>query len=333
MASKIHRIAVLIDGNREQTTHWFELFQQIKNYLKSDIHFIIWDNNIADIARNIVDIDKVHLMSRSLFRLNDYKSINFLIKEHSIEKCILIGQMPKFIAWKLEQNSSLNLIRVFDVLDNINKTDYSFFIYPNHTAKVNYHNKIAYTPFPLVNYKNFLDLDTQMVLELKQNLGLIKYENQIIHKSFVCGQVGPLSEEFIKYIQYNNCEWYDISTNQGSFVLHSDFSFNLPVVYELLDCLIVNGELNNISKYHILNAIASGTIVIAPRDEVYQELLGRGALYYNHYSLSELSACIDVIQKNENKKLAIREQASEQFQRKYSYQAIAQFWGHLLSKI
>lgn len=333
MTSKLHHIAVLIDCDRQEATHWFELFQQIKNHLKSEIHFIMWDSNLADIARNIVDIDKVHLMSKSLFNFNDYKSINLLIKHYIIEKCILIGKMPQFITWKLKQNTTLSLVRVLDNFDNTDTLDYSFVIYPNHTAKVNYQQKIAYTPFPLINYRDFLDLDTQVVLDIKQNIGLISYDNHIINKSFVCGHIGNMSNHFIKYLEYNNCEWYDISTKQGSFVLSEDLSNNLPIVYELLDCLIVSGELDNVINYQILNAIASGTIVIAPRDENYQAILGRGALYYNPNSSSELAACIDIIQKNENKKFTIREQASEQFQRKYSYQAIAQFWNHLLSKI
>lgn len=333
MIPKVNRIAVFIDCEKEQAKHWLELFQELKQYLKSEIQFIIWDSNLADIARNIVDIDTVHLMSKSLFNFNDYKSINLLIKQYIIERCVLIGKMPQFITWKLKQNTTLSLVRVLDNFDNTDKLDYSFVIYPNHTTKVNYQQKIAYTPFPLINYRDFLDLDTQIVLDLKQNLGLISHENQIINKSFVCGHIGNMSNHFIKYLEYNNCEWYDIHTRQGSFVIPEDLSDNLPIVYELLDCLIVSGELDNIINYQILNAIASGTIVIAPRDESYQAILGRGALYYNPSSSSELAACIDIIQKNENKKLTIREQASEQFQRKYSYQAIAQFWSHLLAKI
>ena len=108
MTSKLHHIAVLIDCEREQARHWFELFQQLKQYLKSEIHFIMWDSNLADIARNIVDIDKVHLMSKSLFNFNDYKSINLLIKQYIIERCILIGKMPQFITWKLKQNTTLS---------------------------------------------------------------------------------------------------------------------------------------------------------------------------------------------------------------------------------
>jgi len=333
MIPKVHRIAVFIDCEKEQAKHWLELFQELKQYLKAEIQFIIWDSNLADIARNIVDIDTVHLMSKSLFNFNDYKSINLLIKQYIIERCVLIGKMPKFITWKLKQNTTLSLVRVLDNFDNTDKLDYSFVIYPNHTAKVNYQQKIAYTPFPLINYRDFLDLDTQAVLDIKQNIALISYDNHIINKSFVCGHIGNISNNFIKYLEYNNCEWYDISTKQGSFVLSEDLSNNLPIVYELLDCLIVSGELDNVINYQILNAIASGTIVIAPRDDNYQAILGRGALYYSPNSSSELAACIDIIQKNEVKKFAIREQASEQFQRKYSYQSIAQFWSYLLAKI
>jgi glycosyltransferase involved in cell wall biosynthesis len=333
MIPKVNRIAVFIDCEKEQAKHWLELFQELKQYLKSEIQFIIWDSNLADIARNIVDIDTVHLMSKSLFNFNDYKSINLLIKQYIIERCVLIGKMPQFITWKLKQNTTLSLVRVLDNFDNTDKLDYSFVIYPNHTAKVNYQQKIAYTPFPLINYRDFLDLDTQVVLDIKQNIALISYDNHIINKSFVCGHIGNISNNFIKYLEYNNCEWYDISNKQGSFVLSEDLSNNLPIVYELLDCLIVSGELDNVINYQILNAIASGTIVIAPRDENYQAILGRGALYYSPNSISELAACIDIIQKNEVKKFAIRENASEQFQRKYSYQAIAQFWSYLLAKI
>ena len=333
MTHKVHHIAVLIDCEREQARHWFELFQQLKQYLKSNIQFIIWDSNLADIARNIVDIDSVHLMSRSLFKFNDYKSVNALIQKYEIEKCIEIGNIPQFISWRLKQNDNVNIFRISENLKDLDNIDaYTFSIFPSNTAKVNYQKKVAYTPFPLINYKDFLDLDTQKVLDIKQQLGLVNYNNQIIQKSFVCGHIGPVSNYFIKYLEYNNCEWYDIVTKQGSFALSPDLANNLPIIYELLDCLIVSGDINNNITYHILNAIASGTIVIAPRDDKYQELLGKGAIYYNPSSSSELSACIDIIQKNENKKFTIREQASEQFQRKYSYQAIAQFWVYLLAK-
>jgi glycosyltransferase involved in cell wall biosynthesis len=333
MISKVHHIAVLIDCDREKAIHWFELFLQIQHYLKSEIHFIIWNEDLADIARSIVDIDKVHLMSRSLFKLNDYKSINLLVQQYKIEKCIEIGEMPKFISWKLKQNSILNLIKVSEHFTQLDNSDYSLVIYPNYTAKVNHNKKIAYTPFPQINYKNFLDLDTQVVLDIKQNIGLISYENQMIQKSFVCGHAGDLANEFIKYLEYNNSEWYDVITKQGSFILPNNVSKNLPIVYELLDCIVVSGELDDTIQSQILNAMASGTIVIAPRNDIYQELLGRGALYYSPNSSSELAACIDIIQKNETKRMTIRELASEQFQRKYSYQAIAQFWSHLLAKI
>jgi glycosyltransferase involved in cell wall biosynthesis len=333
MTSKVHHIAVLIDCDKEQAPHWFELFQQINSYLKAEIHFIVWNTDLADIARSIVYVDKVHLMSRSVFKFNDYKLINALIKEYKIEKCIEIGDVPKFVSWKLKQNSILNLIKVSESFKLLDNSDYALVIYPSYTFKVNYNKKLAYSPFPIINYKNFLDLDTQLVLDIKQNLGLISYDDQIISKVFVCGHAGNMENEFIQYLEYNQCEWYDAILKEGSFVLPEKLSQNLPIVYELLDCIVISGELDDIIKYQILNSIASGTIVIAPRDENYQELLGKGALYYNSNSRSELTACIDVIKKNENKKMTIRELASEQFQRKYSYQAIAQFWAHLLSKI
>lgn len=334
MTTKVHNIAVLIDCDSKQASHWFELLRQLKQYLKCDIQFMIWDNNLANIARSIVDIDSVHLLSRSIFKFNDYKAINLLMQKYSIEKCIEIGNIPKFISWKLRQNESINLYRVLENLQNKdNLSEYELTIYPSITAKINYQQKIASIPFPQVNYKNFLDLDTQKVLDIKQNLGLISYENQIIKKTFVCGHIGLLSNEFIKYLEYNECEWYDITTQQGSFVLSADLLDNLAIVYELLDCLIINGEMDESMQYQLLNAMASGTIIIAPRNEQYQELLGKGALYYNPALSSELNACIEVIQKNEIKKLAIRDFASEQFQRKYSYQAIAQFLAHILAKI
>lgn len=332
MSTKIHNIAILIDCDREQAVHWFELFNQIKKYLKSNIQFIVWDESLSNIARSIVDIDIVHLMSRSIFKLNDYSSINSLLQKYEIDKCIEIGNIPSLISWRLIQNNSIKIIKVADNLEE-DYDKYSFTVLPDNTARVNYQKSLAYTPFPQINYKNFLDLDTQAVLDIKQNLGLLSYNEQIIHKSFVCGHIGTLSAELINYLDYNNCEWYDIYAQKGSFVLPIDFRKNLPVVYELLDCVIVSGSIDSNISFNILNAMASGTIVIAPREEEYQILLGKGALYYNPSLSSELTACIEVIQKNENKKISVRDTASEQFQRKYSYQAIAQFWSHLLSKI
>lgn len=333
MISKVHNIAVMIDCDSKQAIHWFELFQQLKQYLKCNIHFIMWNSELADIARSIVDVDKVNLMSTSLFKFNDYKNINALIQKYAIDKCIEIGNIPTFVSWKLKQNKIINRVCVLEKLQKSDNLNLALKIYSDSTARVNYQNRVAYSPFPQINYKNFLDLDTQKVLDIKQNLGLLNYNNQTITKSFVCGYVGDLTAELIRYLEYNNCEWYDVNEQKGSFILHSNIRDNLPIVYELLDCLIVSGKIDKIKNYHILNAIASGTIVIAPREEEYQILLGKGALYYNSESNSELTACIEVIQKNENKKLMIRQFASEQFQRKYSYQAIAQFWAHLLGKI
>lgn len=332
MSTKIYNIAVLIDCENEEAVHWFELFKQVKKYLKSNIQFIVWDESLATIARGIVDIDGVHLMSKSLFRLNDYKSVNSLLQKYEIEKCVEIGNIPNFVSWRLIQNDSIKIIKVSHIPED-NSSKYSLTVLPNNTARVNYHKSIAYTPFPQINYKDFLDLDTQSVLDIKQNLGLLSYNEQIIHKSFVCGHIGFLSPELVNYLEYNNCEWYDVDAQQGSFVLPRNFRDNLPIIYELLDCVIVSGPMDTNISYQILNAMASGTIVIAPREEEYQALLGRGALYYNPSLSSELTACIEVIQKNENKKISIRDLASDQFQRKYSYQAIAQFWSHLLSKI
>lgn len=333
MSNKVHHIAVLIDCDAEKALHWVEFIRQVKIYLKAEIHFIIWKSDLADIARARLDVDKVHLMSRSLFKLNDYKLLNNLIQKYHIEKCIEIGAIPKFISWKLKQNSLLKIIKVLEQLDSGAQINNSFVISPNYIAKVNYNKSIAYSPLPFINYKDFLDLDTQLVLEIKQNIGLISYDDQIINKSFVCGHVGSMTNEFIRYLEYNQCEWYDVLSKKGSFILPEELSKELPIVYELLDCLVISGELNDDIQYQAINAIASGTIVIAPRDYKYQELLGRGALYYSPNSSSELSACIDVIQKNDNKRISIRELASDLFQRKYSYQAIAQFWAHILAKI
>lgn len=333
MSNKVHHIAVLIDCDIEKAIHWFEFIRQIKTYLKAETHFIVWKSDLADIARARVDIDKVHLLSRSLFKLNDYKILNKLIQEYNIEKCIEIGEIPKFISWKIKQNNILTIIKVLEKLEPLDSDNNNFFIYPNYTAKVNYNKRIAYSPLPFINYKDFLDLDTQLVLDIKQNLGLISYDDRIINKSFVCGHVGIITKEFIRYLEYNSCEWYDISIKEGSFILPEEIYNNLPVLYELLDCIVISGNLDNNIQYQILNAMASGTIVIAPRNDTYQELLGRGALYYSPNSSSELAACIDVVKKNENKKTMIRELASDQFQRKYSYQAIAQFWANILAKI
>ena len=98
MSNKVHRIAVLIDCDAKKAIHWFEFIRQVKIYLKAEIHFIIWRSDLADLARASIDVDKVHLMSRSLFRLNDYKLLNNLIQEYHIEKCIEIGEIPKFIS-------------------------------------------------------------------------------------------------------------------------------------------------------------------------------------------------------------------------------------------
>lgn len=332
MIKKVHHIAVLIDCDKEKALHWFELFQQIKNYMHSTIQFVMWDSELADIARSVVDIDTVHLLSKSIFRLNDYKSMRELLQNYAIDTCVEIGTIPQFIKWNLQQNATIHKVQVVSA-NQKDSGGYILRIYPDHTAKVNYQQKVAYSPFPQINYKHFLDLDTQAVLDIKQNIGLIQYKDHIIHKLFVCGHVGFLSGELINYLGYNNCEWYDVIEQRGSFVLNTMIRNDLPIVYELLDCLIVSGPLDDTVNYHILNALASGTIIIAPREDVYQTILGRGALYYNQLSSSELTACIDILQRNESKKREIREYASAQFQRKYSYQAIAQFWGQLLAKV
>jgi hypothetical protein len=333
MIRKVHHIAVLIDCEREQAIHWFELFQQIKQNLRSNIQFVMWNLELADIARSIVDIDTVHLLSRSIFKLNDYQSMRELIQNYTIDTCIEIGDIPQFITWNLRQNPTIQRVRVYNSLLEKEIAGYAMNIYPEYTARVNFQKRISYSPFPRINYQHFLDLDTQLVLDIKQNTGLIQYEDQVIRKSFVCGHVGSMSSELISYLEYNNCEWYDVQNQKGSFVLPQLLREELPIVYELLDCLIVSGPIDETISYHILHALASGTIVIAPREEIYQTLLGRGALYYNQASSSELTACIDVLQRSESKKREVRDYASAQFQRKYSYQAIAQFWAQLLAKV
>jgi glycosyltransferase involved in cell wall biosynthesis len=333
MIRKVHQIAVLIDCEREQAIHWFQLFHQIKQNLRSTIQFVMWDSELADIARSIVDVDTVHLLSRSIFKLNDYKSMRELIQNYTIDICVEIGNTPQFITWNLKQNPTIKRVRVYNSLLEKTIAGYAMNIYPDYTARVNTQKKIAYSPFPRINYQNFLDLDTQVVLDIKQNTGLIQYENQVIQKAFVCGYVGSMNNELTSYLEYNNCEWYDIQYQKGSFVLPQGIQNELPIIYELLDCLIVSGPIDATISYHILNALASGTIVIAPREEIYQILLGRGALYYKQSSSSELTACIDVLQRSESKKREVRDYASAQFQRKYSYQAIAQFWAQLLVKV
>ena len=53
MPTKVQNIAVLIDCDSKQARHWFELLQQLKQYLKSDIKLIIWDNDLDRITANI----------------------------------------------------------------------------------------------------------------------------------------------------------------------------------------------------------------------------------------------------------------------------------------
>lgn len=333
MIRKVHHIAVMIDCEPQQAIHWFELFQQVKQYLKANIYFVMWNSELADIARSHVDVDTVHLLSRSLFKLNDYQSMRALIQEYKIDICIEIGDIPQFIVWNLKKNPTIQKVKVYSSLYDKDSGGYTMNIYPDHTARVNYQQKRAYIPVPQINYKHFLDLDTQKVLDIKQAAELISYQDHVIHKSFVCGYLGDIMPELGNYLEYSDAEWYDILSQKGSFTIPPSVRNDLPTIYELLDCMVVGGEVDDTIMYHMLHAMASGTIVIAPRNEIYQSILGKGALYYTENSSSELNACIDILQRSDVKKREIRNYSSAQFQRKYSYQSIAQFWAQLLVKL
>lgn len=72
--------------------------------------------------------------------------------------------------------------------------------------------------------------------------------------------------------------------------------------------------------------MSEGKIIIAPRQEAYVNCLGKGGLFYQPYSLSELQACFEILQKSSAKGQHLRQVLAEMYHKQYSYQAIAERW-------
>jgi len=332
--SKSHKkIAILIGDNVHNYSHWLSMFQYLRQLSSHSIHYIVWNSEIADTARAIVDIDSVHLLSHTMFYLNDYKEVRKLLQQYMIDTTIEIGTIPKIIQWNIKNHTSLQKIITLHYQIKNPIIGYDTTIAPSNTPKIYHQDNMAYIPYPQVNYQEFLELDTQKVLNIKQELGLVHYREHIIYREFVVGYITTQSEYISDYLDKLQLMWYNIQTGQGNFTIPYEVQSTIPVLYELLDCIVIHSEYTEELDEYIISAMASGTILVVPRTQEYQSLLGKGALYYQQDSMNELFACIDILRKSEAKKKEIRQYASEQFQRKYSYQSIAQIWNKVITKI
>lgn len=76
----------------------------------------------------------------------------------------------------------------------------------------------------------------------------------------------------------------------------------------------------------MIEDMARGNIVIAPRLQTYLDCLGKGGLFYQQYSLSELQACCEIVQRSAAKREQLRYVLAEMYHKQYAHHAIAERW-------
>ncbi len=304
------------------------------------VHLMAVDSGIARAARKILDVDKVHLEKRFV--------VPFLSSDESLEEKIYaiapqvvmsLGTPSTRIIMAL-RSTRLPLIHIKvgagSPKDRLFQEIVTKTIEPSVVTRVGLHQKVMYIAEPRVHYQTFLDFDTSEVLEAKQEVGIITYTNGVISKKHVVGVVASSTktDRIRTMIKGLGVMFVDLlRLDRSDFDLPALSEQTAPVVYELLDGIVIASESSSDTVQMALWAMASGTVLVVPRTEDWVKFLGKGALYYRQGSLRELQACVEIITKSEHKRQEIREAASHMFEKRYSYSAIARAWDSVLEQV
>ncbi len=331
MSSK--RAIIILGDNIDN--HKLKVFNLMVDYYKWDFFVISWFNNIIDNSLLIkyFDLDKIlYLQHKIIPFFNNQDLTRTYFERIKPNLLIFVGD---FINKKLKDIPSNKIPRILigKVFDY--KIDFDKIIEDSVIFQVT-NSKIDYVPYPKINYQDFLDFDTGESLKIKQDNNLILYENGIISKKKVVAFSTILDEPSLLKSLINNEGYKYVNINNiidSEILIPEIDEDNSPVIFEVIDMLVINQNINDKIIKNILWSMASGTILILPRKDEYINFVGNGAIYYKENSTSELKACLQILENNSRKVKEVRDNAISVLQKKFSYKSISKSLESIFEKI
>lgn len=333
------RNRIVLFAGKQTTRHHIHCFRILTERFGWSITLITVYPDVADSARDILSVDKVYLVKSFVLPfLQENPALMDIIMSSHPDMCIVLGSGDNRFQSFLAQ-TQLPIIWIREVGYDPEEKLYSLRvkkeIRPGIIPQVSQKQSIVYVPAPMVDYQDFLDLNTDLVLEWKNDCGLISHDTtqNTIHKKMVVAVLGTSEQEYAiqSLLENQDILMYSIAHPDSSDIafpeLHED---NAPILYELCDALIVVEDTHHLVQLSLMRAMASGTVIITPRTELYTSALGRGSLYYEEYSLPEIQACLEILHRSEHKRQEVRSAASLMFEKRYSYSAISRLWHTVL---
>jgi len=325
--------AIIILG-KNVGNHKLKVFNFMIDYYKWEFFVILWGNHIVEssVLVKYFDFDKILNLQYKLFPFfNNRDLVRSYLEKSNPKLLIFVGDFDNMELKDIPENKIPKIL-----IGNITNSNliFSKVIKDSLISKIT-NNQVDYVPKPRINYQDFLDFDTNQSLKIKQDNNLVLYENGIISKqkviAFATYSDNPLllknliTNEGHKYVNINNIK-------DSEIIIPEIDEDNAPIVFEVIDMLVINQNIDEGLIQKMLWCIASGTILVLPRTEEFINFIGNGALYYRENSTSELKACLQVLDNNIKKIKEIRDNAMIILQKKFSYKSIANSWESILSK-
>jgi glycosyltransferase involved in cell wall biosynthesis len=280
-------------------------------------------------------------------------------------KIILASQENICHNWKSEGTTWYQKLRfgVFDwiekfVLSRIDVMVFQFgYLKAEFVDKFNakkFAGQYAFIPQLGVDYERFMDIDSQKVLDLKMNSGLVAYDGKMINKKFIFGYLGRLVPEkglddlvdaFAK-VEDKNVKLLLVGNGSQKYVANLKSKINkhtclknrvtflsavgyddIPVMLELMDVMVLPSRTRPEWKEQfgrvLVEAMAAGTVVIGSNSGAIPYVLGEGGLIFEEGSVSDLSQKMNMLLKDEKLRKGLRQKATDRVVRHFTYKAIA----------
>lgn len=333
------RNRITLFAGRQTTRHYLECFKILEQSYGWQIHLITMYSEIADEARRYLQVDKVFLVNRfEIPFFHDGLTLREVVELARPDCWMIVGDVESPYKSHL-RNTKLPCIWLHTTSDTSSSQNIPVQrknlkeILPDITSHLSPNISTVHVPEPMIRYTDFLDLDTNQVLQWKTDYELVRYEENSIQKKYLVGVLGATAQEHIveQLISSQDMVMYSIVGSKLSHIpLPEVTEENAPIVFELCDAIIITDPEDPQVIITLMRAMASGTIIIAPRTEFFINLLGKGALYYKQDSVTELQACLEILARSEQKRQEIRQAASIMFDKRFSYSAITRMWNTVI---
>ncbi len=336
------RNRIILFAGKQTNRHHIHCFRILIERFGWNIHLVTIYPDIADMTRNILSIDTVYLVkSFAIPFFEETPSLMDILTHIRPDMCVILGSLDnRFQSYLKTTNLPIIWIREigFNPSERLFGIEVKKQIQPSILPQVSQKQSTVCVPAPMVHYQDFLDLDIDKVLEYKRDCGLISHNmtHNAIQKKTLVAVLGTTDQENALRPLFENQDtlMYSILNPKLSDVdLPAINEENAPIIYELCDALVVIEDINDLGILSQMRSMASGTVMITPRTEKYLSFLGRGSLYYEEYSLPEIQACLEILNKSSQKRQEVREVASLLFEKRYGYSAVSGLWNTVLEYV